>query len=472
EEATASALGTPTRRGPRPREAPHLARRIFRERGRTGDVRTTLAQPLQRRASELLERELLGERDRNVHDGAALVVENATGDVLAWVGGSGRGSSARHVDGVLARRQVGSTVKPFLYALALDRRILTAASLLDDTPVEIPVLGGVYRPRNYDREFRGAVSLRTALASSLNVPAVRTQELLGEPALVSRLVALDFAGVVDSGDHYGPSLALGSADVSLLELVNAYRTLANGGVWRPLRLLPDDESYEGRRVFSEAASFVVSDILSDRESRSTTFGLENPLATRFWTAVKTGTSKDMRDNWCIGYSRDYTVGVWVGNFSGEPMHDVSGVTGAAPIWLEIVSLLHAERSSVPPEPPPGVIARYVSFGASGEPARAEWFLEGTEPAGSRIEAAPVRARIVAPTEGGVLALDPDVPPALQRIALLASKGDELLEWRLDGRPLAPAHEPFLWRPEPGRHELALTDASGLVRDRVGFAVRE
>src|SRR5262249_39694203 len=143
---------------------------------------------------------------------------------------------------------------------------------------------------------------------------------------------LGFDGLDRSAEVYGPSLALGSADVSLWELVGAYRALATGGRWSPLRLRPDEAAVEPRTVFAPPVAFLVADILADRESRSTTFGLENALATRFWTAVKTGTSTDMRDNWCVGFSRRYTVGVWVGNFSGAPMRDVSGVTGAAPVW--------------------------------------------------------------------------------------------------------------------------------------------
>ena len=137
---------------------------------------------------------------------------------------------------------------------------------------------------------------------------------------MQQLRRLGLDGANESGDYYGPSLALGSVDASLWELLHAYRTLANGGMWTPLRLTPGEPATQsGRRVYSEATTFLLSHILSDRDSRSVTFGLESPLATRFWSAVKTGTSQEMRDNWCIGYTRHYTVGVWVGNLSGEPM---------------------------------------------------------------------------------------------------------------------------------------------------------
>ena len=182
---------------------------------------------------------------------------------------------------------------------------------------------------------------RVALASSLNVPAVKTLSLVGIEPFLDKLRQLGIKGLNESGDFYGPSLALGSADVSLWELVNAYRTLANEGKWSELRLIPGENPLKPRRNrYFQKSAFLVSDILSDREARSVTFGLENPLSTRFWTAVKTGTSKDMRDNWCIGYSRKYTVGVWMGNFSGEPMWNVSGITGAAPVWMEMMDFLH------------------------------------------------------------------------------------------------------------------------------------
>jgi penicillin-binding protein 1C len=165
-----------------------------------------------------------------VKDGAVLVVENRTGEVLAYVSHAGEPSHSRFVDGVAARRQAGSALKPFLYAVAFDRRILTPASLLDDTPLDLAVIRGIYQPRNYDSQFRGLVTSRAALASSLNVPAVKTLSLVGIEPFLNKLRQLGFKGLNESGDFYGPSLALGSADVSLWGLVNAYCTLAQEGL--------------------------------------------------------------------------------------------------------------------------------------------------------------------------------------------------------------------------------------------------
>jgi penicillin-binding protein 1C len=422
---------------------------------------------------EVLRRHLLAVRAQHVYDGAILVADNATGEVLTYVAGSGNLSSARYVDGIQARRQPGSALKPFLYGMALEQRLLTAASLLEDTPLDLSVLGGLYRPRNYDERFRGLVTVRTALAASLNIPAVRTLELVGAEAFVQQLRRLGFEGVSAAGEYYGPSLALGSMDVSLWELVNAYRALANGGVWSPLHLMASEpEAKAARRVFSEQTAFLLSHILSDRDSRSVTFGLENPLATRFWSAVKTGTSKEMRDNWCIGYTRHYSVGVWVGNLSGEPMRNVSGVTGAAPIWLEVVSWLHHARPNPSISPPPGVLATRVTFPAEVEPGRTEWFLHGTEPQASLQRLAEGFPRILSPVSGTVIALDPDIPPARQRLIFEGDAGNLSLRWVLDGRDLGYAARPLLWEPSPGQHTMSLVDQDRRVLDTVTFIVRD
>jgi penicillin-binding protein 1C len=480
EAAAAQLASAPATSCPRATLAPHAASRLLKTLlvGSGGVVRfaSTLDGALQRFAVETLHRQLLAVRDQRVQDGAVLVVENATGEVLAYVGGSGDLSSARHVDAVQARRQAGSALKPFLYGLAFDLRLLTPASLLEDAPLEVATPTGLYRPHNYDEQFRGLVSVRTALAGSLNVPAVRTLGLVGAESMVQQLRRLGFAGVVEAGDFYGPSLALGSADVSLWEMVGAYRALATGGVWSPLRMTAGEPPRESRRVYSERAAFQVSSILSDRDGRSVTFGLESPLATRFWTAVKTGTSKEMRDNWAVGYSRRYTVGVWVGNVSGEPMRNVSGVTGAAPVWLDVMARLHEKTPSAAPAPPAGLVRRQVAFTGDVEPVRSEWFSEGTEPtqpATDRADGSPkaVQARIVAPVGGTIVALDPDIPAGRQRLPFEARDATPGQRWLLDGAVLGEATDLVLWPPEPGRHRLSVVARDGSILDAVTFVVR-
>ncbi len=454
--------------------APHVAQLLLQPAGgktsRDSDsVVCTLDGGLQRFATETLRRQLDLLRPQNVHDGAVLAVENKTGDVLAYVGNGGDRASARYVDGVQAQRQAGSTLKPFVYGIAFEQRLLTPASLLDDSPLDVPVPGGVYRPRNYDNHFHGLVTARTALAASLNVPAVKTLNIVGVDALVDRLGGLGFRNLRPA-EFYGPSLALGAADIALWDLVNAYRALANGGVAGPLRLRPEEKNKSVQRILSPEASFLIADILSDRESRSMTFSLESPLSTRFWTAVKTGTSKDMRDNWCVGFSSRYTVGVWAGNFSGQPMWDVSGITGAAPVWVEVMSWLHRGESSSSPNPPPGVAMADFRLADSGR-RRREWFIGGTETEGMQTAANQATCRIVYPASGTIIALDPDIPAEAQRLFFEAEGGRDLLRWVLDDRPLGPADSVLLWTPVKGRHTLSLVEVDGRVLDAVAFEVR-
>ena len=245
-------------------------------------------------------------------------------------------------------------------------------------------------------------------------------------------------------------------------------------------------SGRARRAAPAAPVFVAADILADRAARAGTFGLESWLATPYWSAVKTGTSKDMRDNWCIGFSRRYTVAVWVGNAAGEAMRDVSGVSGAAPVWREVMDWLQrgddsagAGRRGVvrsePPPAPPGVQRLAVRFAPADkvrEPPREEWFLAGTGMRVVQLAEAQALARIAYPGQGTVVALDPDIPPARQRIALqLSGPPGAGWQWRLDGAPLGGAAREVLWRPRPGSHRLALHGADGREIEAVSFEVR-
>lgn len=476
--------------------APHLARRLLAGRApgqpAPATVSSTLRADVQRFAVATLRRQLAELRGRNVQDGAIVVLDNASGDVLAWVGSSGAFSGAAEVDGVTAQRQPGSALKPFLYAQAIAEKRITAASLLDDSPAQIPTAAGLYIPQNYDRQFKGWVSARTALGASLNVPAVRTLVMVSPDAFVRQLRGAG-VGLKKDGTFYGYSLALGSAEVSLLDLANGYRTLANGGRVGAVRYSPPPLG-EGRvgatavarmppsqpppkggrseaRAIDARAAFIVGDILSDPNARARTFGTDSLLATRFWTAVKTGTSKDMRDNWAMGWSQRYTVGVWVGNAGGAPMHDVSGTSGAAPVWAALMQHLHRSESSRAPSPPAGLLERRVDF-AGLEAARSEWFLAGTEQAQFALRhdgAGPPRIR--QPANGAIVALDPDIPPERQRLHFsAAAQAGGQLRWRLDGKEIARGAQ-AAWLPWPGRHVMQLADAGGQVLDEVRFEVR-
>jgi penicillin-binding protein 1C len=460
-----------------PQLAPHAAREALRqERDRAraesrppgnGPLVTTLDAGLQAMARAALRRQLAELAGRQVRDGAVVVLDNASGEVLAWVGSAGDLASSQ-VDGVLAQRQPGSTLKPFVYALAIERRLITAATLLADEPAQIATHSGLYGPQNYERDFKGWVSARTALGSSLNLPAVRVGRLVGVEALHTRLNDLGL-GLEQPPGHYGAALALGSADVSLLALANAYRALAVGGRWSPARLVPGS-SPPPRRVFDAAAAAIVVDILADDAARAATFGLGSVLATRGFAAVKTGTSKDLRDNWCVGFTDRYTVGVWVGNAGGEPMQRVSGVSGAAPVWAEVVAAMHAGAVSRRPEPPPALQRGPAAFDgrvARHDARRIEWFMPGTRPATSGGDGTRwTRVGIAKPADGSIVALDPDVPWERQRLRFEGEPG----EWRLNGERLGTGAS-LDWTPRPGRHELRLVDASGQVLQAVRFEVR-
>lgn len=481
--------------------APHLARRLLARPGAT--VVSTVDAGLQRVARDALRTHLREVADRRVGDGAAIVLDNRTGDVLAWVGSSGPLSDAPQVDAVLAPRQAGSTLKPFLYGLAIEQHRITAASLLEDTPLDLPTGGGSWMPRNHDRSHHGLVSVRTALASSLNVPAVRVGRMVTPAVFARTLHGFGFSSLTHPGEYYGHSLALGSAEVTLLELANAYRALANGGRSGPVRVLADPRtggatgatgsriasgasgarsapgspgpfrsalSHPVRRALDPAAAYVIADILSDRNARALTFGWDSLLATRSWAAVKTGTSKDLRDNWCVGFTDRYTVGVWVGNADGAPMRDVSGAAGAAPVWARLVEALHQGDPSVHAAAPPGLVRATVRFSGASEPVRDEWFLRGTQTHDVVARTAVPGVGIDYPTSGMVIAVDPDIPPANQRVRLRGRTDGQTAHWELDGRILD-ASQAAAWFPAPGRHTLRLVGAGQSELDRVEFEVR-
>ncbi len=493
--------------------APHLARQLLKTERAGNDkqalqtqtpTRSSLDAKLQRFATQTLQQHLQELQGRNVEDGAVVVIDNASGDVLAYVGSSGDLGDAREVDQASALRQAGSTLKPFLYAQAIAEKRLTAASLVDDSAAQIPTASGLYIPQNYDRSFKGWVSVRTALGASLNVPAVRTLVMVSPDAFARQLRALGLP-LKNEGDFYGYSLALGSADVSLLSLTNAYRALANGGRCSAPSLKPQT-SVAFKGCLDPKASFIVSDILRDPMARARTFGTDSVLATRINAAVKTGTSKDMRDNWAVGYSSRFTVGVWVGNASGASMHDVSGTTGAAPVWAALMQYLHPRgdaNANASALAPAGVVQVATQYAKALEAARSEWFIAGTEQAVMAQDGATAQrqsntnttklianypistsekwqkthlndaantavGRILQPAAGSIIAIDPDIPPQRQRLQLLSDQAQG--QWRISGKPVGQGSK-AQWMPWPGRHVIELVDARGNVLDEVRIEVR-
>lgn len=406
---------------------------FLRKNGERGVVNSSLLAPLQEYVRSVINEQLRLLKDENVSEAAALVLDNRSGEILAYVGNRGIESRNSYVDGVQAFRQAGSTLKPFLYALSFEKGLLAPNSWIEDSPLEIAFDRGVYKPKNHDHQFKGWVQVKEALASSLNVPAVKVTGLLGDEAFFEKMKELGFRKLISS-EFYGPALALGVADVSLFDLTNAYRVLANEGFYSDVNYRTNSiPSF--RSIFGKNVSREITSILSDNTYRSLSFGLNSVLA-GIDAAVKTGTSKDMRDNWCVGYNSRFTVGVWVGNFDGTPMRNVVGTTGAAPIWQKTMAWL---------------IKRFPEEQSMAKVDFQEQTLAVTQP-----------LHLVYPTEGMIIALDPEIPEAQQRVPLIYSgKGSGDIYWRINKNEKIRSQGKALWKPVLGRHTIEL-----MSKDRV------
>lgn len=482
---------------------------------------------------------------------AIVVIENATGEIVALVGSRAfHGSASGQVNGAVSFRSAGSTLKPFTYALAFERG-RTAATVLADTPIEYVTATGTYQPVNFDRQFHGPVAARRALANSLNVPAVKLLDEIGGPPLLHSTMrdGLGFRGLADDSVEYGLGLTLGNAEVRLLDLTNAYACLARLGEWKPATLLAegsiveqgarpvsegssDDREQGGRpvlhrrdairqsatqqglvnestglnrRVFDAGAAWLVADILSDDRARAEAFGLNSPLQLPFRAAAKTGTSTDFRDNWTVGFTPRYTVGVWVGRFDNRPLDEISGAMGAAPIFKRVMVELHRDREPEWYSEPEGA-KRFVVDRLNGKrpPAgsklgsdrvRREWFVAGAFPADAtavdyddegrtrlpsgylswwRSEANDLKSvaavaepteesggvpfRIVSPLEGTVAFLDPDLPASGSRFPLeVAGSGAEEIEWSSPSLEIESDGASRWLVLQPGEHEVVAVD---------------
>lgn len=345
-------------------------------------ITTTLDLGLQEAAELALRRQINtlsnphdGSPDRRVRNGAVVVIDPRDGAILAMVGSPDFTSNAiqGQVNAALALRQPGSAIKPLTYAAALERGWTPATTILDIPTAFTDAHGRVYAPQNYDRAFHGPLSLREALATSSNVAAVRTLDFIGIPALLDMAARLGITSLGDEPGRFGLALTLGGGEVTLLELTGAYAAFANGGI----RVTPYAVQDISGASLSETAApltrqapspaldpqiaYLISDVLSDRYARMRAFGgaldIDRPAA------VKTGTTTDWRDNWTVGYTPDRVVGVWIGNADGQRMEAVSGVTGAAPVWRQVMLAAH---EGLPPRSfvrPPGIVE--VSICAEG-----------------------------------------------------------------------------------------------------------
>lgn len=440
-------------------QAPHLTTHLVRNLGGVGlegasSVRTSLDPRLQGEVERLVRDELQALVSHAVSQAAVLVVDNASGEVLAYVGSRDfldEGEGGQN-DGVQSKRQPGSALKPFAYGLALASGY-TAATILEDVETHLSTPTGAWVPKNYDRRVHGPVRLRAALANSYNVPAVRLADGVRPDRILALLHRAGFSSLDRGADHYGAGVVLGNGDVTLWELARGFRGLARGGVAEPLRLVLEGADPSGTRLSAAEelspsrflpadATALLTDILSDEAARSPAFGLENALRLPFPVAAKTGTSRAYVDNWAAGYTAERTVAVWVGNFDGRPMQGVSGISGAGPLFRRVM-----ERAMEGIHPAPlvdeGRFARAEICSLSGARAMpacphsiSEKFLPGTEPQApcamhpgegrgriSRVDPGP-RFALWAQAEGW--RVEASAPSAGRGELLLPREGDEYL----------------------------------------------
>jgi penicillin-binding protein 1C len=476
--------------------APHVCDFVLQQvppsiRQTLSRIETTCDYTLQEKIETLVKGHIGSLEEKNITNAAVVVLDNATGEIVSMVGSKDFFDERYdgQVNGALSLRQPGSALKPFTYSLALERG-MTAAELLEDRDFYFPTPEGSYAPRNYDEKFHGAVRLRQALACSYNVPAVSLLERLGTDLLYRRLKQLGFESLDKSPVHYGVGLTLGNGEVTLLELTRAYATLARGGLYigeKSIRACFDTggntviwkEEERARRVLSNQIAFIISDILSDRDARIPAFGYLSPLNLPFECAVKTGTSVDFRDNWTIGYTPRYTVGVWVGNFDAAPMHNISGVSGCGPLFKDVMLLLENRNPEIKFTEARDVIKAKICP-LSGKLATdfcsgvmEDIFIEGTEPQEyCRVHTVDDSERpkdltafredefkIAFPQDRDMFKMDPVLHPEFQRIKFKATIPTDMeidsVEWRVDNRKIGDSAYPYAvyWHLKPGQHTI-------------------
>jgi 1A family penicillin-binding protein len=347
-------------------------------------VTTSLDLSLQNKVQDIVRDEVNRDAYLNLTNGAAVVADPKNGDILAMVGSKDfNDPNGGNVNVTTALRQPGSSIKPVTYAAALSNGF-TAASVLDDSPVSFPTGSGTYSPVNYDGKFHGKISLRLSLANSLNIPAVKTLQAVGVPTMVHLARDMGVKSWDPDGD-YGLSITLGAAEVTMLDMVTVNGTLANGGKRVDLNPILKITNYKGatlddkrtvpfRQILQPGVAYIISSILSDNPARSMEFGPNSPLNIPGHTvSVKTGTTDNKRDNWTNGYTSDYVVSVWVGNNDNSPMSQAlaSGITGAAPIWNRVMTLLLTNK----PDTKMAIPDEIIGIPCNG---RTEYFLKGTE----------------------------------------------------------------------------------------------
>jgi penicillin-binding protein 1C len=429
-----------------------------------GALLTTLDTELQRTVQSLLDERINALKRKHVHNGAVLVVDHASGEILAWaVGGAGdENTPGRDIDAVRVPRQPGSSMKPFLYALALDSG-WSPATKLDDAPMAEAIGSGLHDFHNYSHTFYGKISLREALGNSLNIPALQTIGFVTPARYLDTLHRLGFDSLTKPAEFYKDGLALGNGEVTLFEMVQAYSALANRGVFRPLTSLPQAPfPRESKRIYSDEAASLIANILSDPFARRREFGAGSVLNLPVQTAVKTGTSTDYRDAWVLGFNSRYTVGVWLGNLDQTPMDGITGSTGPVLVLRGIFAALAQEDNAPhslylsPKLVQQEICTNYDPHTKSTCFPRTEYFVAGTEPKDEISRRQPTKLALARPTEGLQIAYDPRLPPDAQAFEFVADgvATGRKVEWVLNGKPVTTTQNGhLLWPVKRGHYTL-------------------
>ncbi|MGD8293776.1 MAG: transglycosylase domain-containing protein [Desulfobacterales bacterium] len=457
----------------------------FRSSGRW---RTTLDTGVQHIVQTILDHRLMDLKNRGARNGAVLVVDHWQNEVLAWAnsGAHHKDVASSWFDAVITPRQPGSTLKPFLYALALSKG-WTAATLVDDSPLSEPVGRGLHAYHNYSRMHYGLIRVRQALGNSLNIPAVRAIQFVGVESFLDCLHQLGIRSLQQHPDYYGDGLALGNGEITLLELVQAYTVLARQGIYRPLRFLMDEipRQEDSNRIFSAEIASLIGNILSDPEARRLEFDDGSLLRFPVQTAIKTGTSSDYRDAWAIGFNHGLTVGVWIGNLDHEATEGITGANGPALVLRSIFAELNHHRESRPLYLSPllvkAEICRDTGLTADGNCAStSEWFVAGSGPGTKTVSAEnaqPVFLRH--PSEGMQLAMDPRIPDDQEAFVFKLANLPHYqpVDWYVDGRWVASTSGgKYLWNLQPGPHTVSAsvpqTDSGACITTpEVNFLVK-
>lgn len=424
-----------------------------------GIIRTTLDSDLQSKAQRVLDAKLAALSHAHVQNGAVLIVDHHSNEILAWVvGNAGKDNKAfNRLNPVLVRRQPGSALKPFLYARAFEKG-WTAATMLSDTPLEEGVGSGMHSYHNYSRDNYGLISVRESLGNSLNIPAVRTIQFVGINDFLQFLHKLGIQSLQAHPNVYGDGIALGDGEVTLFELTQAYATLARMGNFKPLSGFEGESlTLPAHQLINPDITSLLANILSDPHAREREFGTNSILDLPQQTAVKTGTSSDYRDAWAMGFNDRFTIGVWFGNLDYTPMHEITGSSGPAIVLRTLFNELNRGRTERALYFSPHLEKKRVCID-TGLPAsdecqsKDEWFVQGTGPNAVVADKQPLHLR--KPTNGLLLAMDPRIPDQYEKFEFEISDRQNIkkVDWFVNGVQVASSKGPtYQWQLHRGTY---------------------